>query len=100
VLIEGSGDEIEIGDVVNVHYSGWTWDGTQFDSSWEDGIPAEFTVSDQSLIAGFVQALEGVKAGSQVVAVIPPELGYGEAGNRSIPGGATLIFVVDVLSID
>lgn len=100
VLIEGSGDEIEIGDVVNVHYSGWTWDGTQFDSSWENGMPAEFTVSDQSLIGGFVQALEGVKAGSQVVAIIPPELGYGDAGNASIPGGATLVFVVDVLSID
>ena len=100
VLIQGSGDPIEIGDVVNVHYSGWTWDGSQFDSSWERGRPAEFTVSPQSLIEGFVRALEGVTVGSQVIAVIPPELGYGDTGTGSIPGGATLVFVVDVLSID
>lgn len=100
VLIEGNGEEIATGDVVNVHYSGWTWDGTQFDSSWERGTPAEFTVSQQALIEGFVMALEGVKVGSQVIAIIPPELGYGDAGNASIPGGATLVFVVDVLSID
>lgn len=100
VLIEGNGDPIQIGDVVNVHYSGWTWEGNQFDSSWERGRPAEFTVSQQSLIEGFVRALEGVKVGSQVIAVIPPELGYGETGTGSIPGGATLVFVVDVLSID
>jgi peptidylprolyl isomerase len=99
-LIEGSGEEISTGDVVNVHYSGWTWDGVQFDSSWERGAPAEFTVSQQALIEGFVRALEGVKVGSQVIAIIPPELGYGDAGTGSIPGGATLVFVVDVLSID
>ena len=86
--------------MVNVHYSGWTWDGNQFDSSWERGRPAEFTVSPQSLIQGFVQALEGVTVGSQVIAIIPPELGYGDTGTGSIPGGATLVFVVDVLSID
>ena len=100
VLIQGSGDAIEIGDVVNVHYSGWTWDGNQFDSSWERGRPAEFTVSQQGLIEGFVRALEGVTVGSQVIAVIPPELGYGDEGTGTIPGGSTLVFVVDVLSID
>ena len=100
ILVEGSGEAIEIGDVVNVHYSGWTWDGNQFDSSWERGRPAEFTVSPQNLIQGFVQALEGVAVGSQVIAIIPPELGYGDTGTGSIPGGATLVFVVDVLSID
>lgn len=100
VLIEGSGDPIEIGDVVNVHYSGWTWDGNQFDSSWERGRPAEFTVSQQGLIEGFVRALEGVTVGSQVIAIIPPELGYGDQGTATIPGGSTLVFVVDVLSID
>lgn len=100
VLIEGNGDPIEIGDVANVHYSGWTWDGNQFDSSWERGRPAEFTVSQQGLIEGFVRALEGVTVGSQVIAVIPPELGYGDQGTGTIPGGSTLVFVVDVLSID
>ena len=100
ILIEGAGEEVQIGDVVNVHYSGWTWEGTQFDSSWDRERPAEFAVTPQSLIQGFVEALEGVKVGSQVIAVIPPELGYGDTGTGTIPGGATLVFVVDVLSID
>lgn len=100
ILIEGEGAEVQIGDVVSVHYSGWTWEGVQFDSSWDRQRPAEFTVTPQSLIQGFVEALEGVKVGSQVIAVIPPELGYGDAGTGTIPGGATLVFVVDVLSID
>lgn len=97
VLIEGSGEEIAIGDTVVVHYSGWTWEGEQFDSSWESLAPASFQVSAESVIQGFVQSLEGVKVGSQVVAVIPPELGYGDTAQGSIPAGSTLIFVIDVL---
>lgn len=97
VLIEGGGEAIELDDNVVVHYTGWTWDGFQFDSSWERGAPANFTVSSASLIEGFVQALEGVKVGSQVIAVIPPDLGYGDNAQGSIPAGSTLIFVVDIL---
>lgn len=99
VLIEGRGEAIEIGDTVTVHYSGWTWDGEQFDSSWDRGVPSEFQVAQGALIDGFVEALDGIKVGSQVVAVIPPEKGYGESGTGSIPPNATLIFVVDVLAI-
>lgn len=99
VLIEGRGQEIELGDTVTVHYSGWTWDGVQFDSSWDRGVPAEFQVANGALIDGFVEALDGIKVGSQVVAVIPPDKGYGESGTGSIPPNATLIFVVDVLAI-
>ena len=100
VLIEGGGEEIAIGDSVVVHYTGWTWEGEQFDSSWDREAPAVFTVSSDSLIEGFVQALEGVTVGSQVIAVIPPELGYGDVAQGSIPAGSTLIFVVDVLGKD
>lgn len=98
VLIEGEGEEVNIGDTVSVHYSGFLWDeGTQFDSSWENGQPAQFTVSNDGLIEGFVLALDGVTVGSQVIAVIPPEFGYGDTGQGAIPPGATLIFVIDVL---
>lgn len=100
VLIEGSGEAVEIGDQVVVHYSGWTWEGEQFDSSWDRISPASFTVSSNSLIEGFVQALDGVKVGSQVIAVIPPDLGYGDSSQGSIPPGSTLIFVIDVLGKD
>jgi peptidylprolyl isomerase len=98
VLIEGDGAEIAIGDSVSVHYSGFLWsEGTQFDSSWDRGEPSTFTVSNEGLIEGFVLALEGVKVGSQVIAVIPAALAYGEAGQGQIPPGATLVFVIDVL---
>jgi peptidylprolyl isomerase len=97
ILLEGAGDAIEIGDTAVLHYTGWTWNGTQFDSSWDRSVPAEFQVSTGSLIEGFVRGLEGVKVGSQVVIVIPPELGYGDSAQGSIPANSTLVFVVDVL---
>ena len=99
VVIEGKGDVVKKGDNVIVHYTGYLWNGTVFDSSWESGQPQKFTVDVQHLIPGFVKALTGAKVGSQVIAVIPPSLGYGEAGSGSIPGNSTLVFVVDVLGI-
>lgn len=97
VLIEGGGEPIVVGDTVVLHYSGWTWNGEQFDSSWESGAPATFPITYEGLIDGFVMGLEGVTVGSQVIAVIPPDLGYGDSAQGSIPAGSTLIFVIDVL---
>jgi peptidylprolyl isomerase len=99
VLLEGKGDAVKEGQEILVHYTGWLWNGTKFDSSWDAGQPATFTVNNQNLIPGFVKALTGAKVGSQVIAVIPPNLAYGEAGNGSVPGNSTLVFVVDVLGI-
>lgn len=97
ILVEGGGEPIELGDSVVLHYSGWTWAGELFDSSWDSGAPATFPISYDGLIEGFVMALEGVTVGSRVIAVMPPELGYGDVSQGSIPAGSTLIFVVDVL---
>jgi len=99
--IKGTGDVVEEGDALTVQYSGWVWaDGTQFDSSWEKGSPATFTLAEGQLIAGWVQGLAGQTVGSQVLLVVPPELGYGdeEAGGGSIPPNSTLVFVVDILA--
>lgn len=98
--IKGAGDVVEEGDSVTVHYTGWVWDGgTQFDSSWDKGAPATFTLADGQLIDGWVQGLAGQTVGSQVLLVIPPELGYGDEGSgETIPGGSTLVFVVDILA--
>jgi peptidylprolyl isomerase len=95
--ILGKGEPIAIGDTVVLQYSGWTWEGEQFDSSWERGAPASFTVASEGLIEGFVRALDGATVGSQVIAVIPPELGYGDTAQGAIPAGSTLIFVIDIL---
>ncbi len=97
-LLKGSGDIVKTGDLVTMHYSGFTWaDGTKFDSSWDKGSPAQLEVSPGKLIDGFLSAVVGQTVGSQVLVVIPPELGYGEAGTGNIPPNATLIFVIDIL---
>lgn len=99
-LISGSGEEVVMGDKVAMHYSGFLWsDGTKFDSSWDQGQPAQFDMVEGGLISGFLSAVVGQKVGTQVIAVIPPELGYGADGTGSIPPGATLIFVIDILGV-
>lgn len=98
LLIEGEGEPVALGDNITVHYTGWLWDGEQFDSSWEGGSPHTWALVPGGLIDGWIEGLQGVPVGSQVLLVVPPDMGYGEAGQGSIPGGATLVFVVDVLS--
>lgn len=99
LAIEGKGEVVKAGQQAIVHYTGYLWNGTVFDSSWEAGQPQTFTIDNQHMIPGFVKALTGVKVGSQVIAVIPPSLAYGAAGNGSVPANATLVFVVDVLGV-
>ncbi len=106
-LIKGAGETIKTGDSITVHYVGWVWGteiGAAFDSSWDSGNgPATFTLKtgDGGLIPGFVKALDGETVGSQVIASMPAADGYGADGNGgSIPGGATLLFVVDILGVN
>lgn len=97
-LIEGRGEAVEMGQTVTLHYSGFVWDGkTKFDSSWDNGQPAQFKLAEGSLISGFLKAVEGQKIGSQVIAIIPPAEGYGDTEQGSIPPGSTLVFVIDIL---
>ena len=99
-LIKGDGAVVAEGDSIVAHYTGWLWDGTQFDSSWAKGAPATFTLSSDALIEGWVQGLAGQTVGSQVLLIVPPSLGYGDTASSdgSIPGGSTLVFVVDILA--
>lgn len=96
-LIEGEGDVVEAGQTITVHYTGVLWDtGEVFDSSWESGTPASFPIGTGGVIPGWDKGLVGRTVGSQVLLVIPPADGYPE-GSGSIPPGATLVFVVDIL---
>lgn len=97
-LIQGDGPEVNVGANITVHYTGWLWDGEQFDSSWDGGAPVTFGLLNGQLIEGWVVGLAGHNVGSQVLLVIPSDLAYGDAGSGSIPGGATLVFVVDILA--
>jgi hypothetical protein len=96
VLKAGDGATVSKSTQMVVHYTGALWsDRTIFDSSWQNGAPTTFS-ADQ-IIPGLAEALVGQKVGSQVLAVIPPELGYGEQANAAIPANSTLVFVVDIL---
>lgn len=97
-LIRGEGEIVQKGQLVTMHYSGFVWDSSEkFDSSWDSGQPAQFQMQDGALIEGFLSAVVGQPVGSQVIAIIPPALGYGDAGAGTIPAGATLVFVIDIL---
>ena len=99
VLKLGDGATVEDGDDVVVHYEGINWNtGVIFDESWARGEPATFNTSQ--VIEGFTAALVGQTVGSQVIVVIPPAQGYGEAGSPPDIGGTdTLVFVIDILGI-
>ncbi|WP_343071917.1 FKBP-type peptidyl-prolyl cis-trans isomerase [Brevibacterium renqingii] len=101
--IEGEGPEVKKGQSVAVKYSGWLWDDTSktFDSNWKEGGQpfAVDPVGEAQVIDGWNEGLIGHKVGSQIVLIVPPDKGYGKQGSEpSIPGDATLIFVIDILS--
>lgn len=97
VLTEGAGEKPTAANKVKVHYKGTLIDGTQFDSSYDRGQPAEFGVG--GVIPGWTEGLQLMPVGSKYMFWIPSELAYGEQGNYSIPGNSALIFEVELLEI-
>lgn len=95
----GTGPEVKEGDVVSVHYAGRLQDGTEFDNSRTRGAVFEFAVGGGQVIQGWEEGLVGMQVGGQRILVIPPEKGYGAAGIGPIPGGATLVFSIELLEI-
>ena len=98
VVVAGDGDTVAAGDLLLVDYAGVLWDdGEEFDSSWSAGTPVAFGIGVGQVIGGWDTGLVGTSVGDRVLLVIPPELGYGEQGSPGgIPGGATLVFAVDI----
>ncbi len=98
ILQEGTGATPGPEDVVTVHYTGKTIDGTKFDSSYDRGEPAQFRVSD--VIRGWVEGLQLMKEGSRMMLYIPYDLAYGERGaGNIIKPFETLIFEVELLNV-
>jgi FKBP-type peptidyl-prolyl cis-trans isomerase len=95
----GTGAEVQTGDTVAVHYAGRLQDVTEFDNSRSRGAAFEFMVGGGQVIKGWEEGLVGMKVGGERILVIPPEKGYGEAGIGPIPGGATLVFSIELLEI-
>jgi FKBP-type peptidyl-prolyl cis-trans isomerase len=97
VLEAGSGAPVVEGQSISVHYTGWLWNGTTFDSSWDRGEPISFVIARGSLIDGWVDGIVGQAVGSKLLLVVPPESGYGARAVGPIPPNSTLVFAVDVI---
>ncbi len=100
-LVQGDGATVEKGQTIVVDYLGQVYGGdAPFDSSFSRGEPTSFQIGVGAVVKGWDQALVGKAVGSRVLLSIPPDLGYGENGNKDagIKGTDTLYFVVDILA--
>ncbi len=99
VISEGDGAVVEAGDLLVANYLGQVWGGEVFDNSYDRGTPAAFPIGVGRVVTGWDQGLVGLKVGSRVLLSLPPDLGYGAAGNSGagIGGEDTIVFVVDVV---
>jgi len=97
---EGSGEFPEEGQVVMVHYTGFLMNGNIFDSSIERGQPFRFLLGRRQVIAGWDEGVALMKPGARYRFIIPPDLAYGERAMGPIPSDATLIFDIELLSVE
>jgi FKBP-type peptidyl-prolyl cis-trans isomerase FklB len=95
IIREGTGKIPSAQDSVRVHYRGTRVDGSEFDSSYKRGAPAEFRLD--RVIKGWGEGLQLMKEGAKYELYIPPELAYGDQGRLA---NQTLIFEVDLISVE
>ncbi|WP_338028049.1 FKBP-type peptidyl-prolyl cis-trans isomerase [Croceibacterium selenioxidans] len=94
---DGSGKHPAVQDVVTLHYAGTLVDGTEFDSSYKRRQPATFPL--QALIPAWQMAVPEMGVGDTIEIATPSTLAYGPIGRGPIPGGATLLFKIELLGI-
>jgi len=94
----GTGAQPKATDVVTVHYTGTLADGKEFDSSVKRGKPLEFPLGQ--VLPCWSEGVGMMKVGGKAKLVCPSEIAYGDSGRPPlIPGGATLIFEVELLDV-
>jgi len=93
----GTGASPTATDTVKVNYRGTLTNGTEFDSSYSRNEPAEFPLN--GVIRCWTEGVQKMKVGGKSQLVCPSDLAYGDQGRPSIPGGATLVFEIELLSI-
>lgn len=95
----GTGESPVIGSTIVVHYSGYLDDGTLFDTTHFRMRPLQFEFTTDELIRGWIEGLLTMKEGGLRKLIIPPYMGYGEKGFRSVPPNATLIYDIELVAV-
>jgi FKBP-type peptidyl-prolyl cis-trans isomerase len=96
----GKGPPVGSGDIVNVNYEGRLLSGKVFDRNHNPAKPFTFRVNRGLVIQGWDQILQLMPVGAKWIVIVPPELGYGRVGSPPrIPGNATLVFEIEILSV-
>ncbi|MEN8964936.1 MAG: FKBP-type peptidyl-prolyl cis-trans isomerase [Polaribacter sp.] len=93
---EGSGEKPTSTSNVTVAYKGYFLNGTIFDKSNSSGVSFNL----QQVIKGWTEGITYFKEGGNGILIIPSNLGYGNNGRRSIPGGAVLVFDINLISVN
>lgn len=94
----GTGAQAKATDLVKVHYVGTLIDGKEFDSSVKRGQPAELPLSQ--VFPCWTEGVSMMKVGGKSKLICPSEIAYGDRGRPPvIPGGATLVFEVELLDV-
>ena len=97
ILKQGPGEKPSLEDTVVCNYKGTLINGTEFDASEKHGGPTSFPV--KGVIAGWTEALQLMPVGSKWQLFVPSNLGYGQQGPPNIGPNATLIFEVELVSV-
>jgi FKBP-type peptidyl-prolyl cis-trans isomerase FkpA len=94
----GTGVSPKPTDTVRVNYRGTFTNGTEFDSSYRSGQPAQFQLT--GVISCWTEGVQKMKAGGKAMLVCPSDRAYGDAGGQGIPGGSTLVFEIELLAVN
>ena len=104
-LVVGTGPQAAVGSRVVVNYTGWLYNpsgpeskGNQFDSS-SGRAPLDFVIGASNFIEGFQRGVLGMQAGGKRRVYIPPAMAYGSRGSGPIPANASIVFELDLVSV-
>jgi len=98
---KGTGAVAKVGQMVSVHYAGRLTNGKEFDNSYKRNQPYRFKLGGGQVIQGWDEGIQGMHIGEKRTLVIPAKLGWGDRGAGSkIPGGATVIFETELISVE
>lgn len=102
---QGTGPDVKANSKVSIYYKGYLLNGEVFDNQWpgspnDKPKPFEFQIGTDQIIAGLQQGIFGMKMGGKRRVIVPPAVGYGEKGFKSIPPDSVLIFDVELLKVE